>query len=214
VPNDLWSELDAFEADQDDQPAGERATDSASGSEPEDEGFLGSEMSLEAIAERGGPLADVAKELLAIRRERVDRQAAEKAAQAAEASIGAGRDLDDPAVQQELLALVVKRREEASRLFEAGIRQSLEAQGLSEEAVRDAMAVELEANRVAEAALGEPSVYELAEYRSFARARVERERARKTAIELRDRANLGYAAELEAAEADIDDALDRAISAP
>lgn len=210
---DMWEALDEYAAGLDDDsgsgPAGDEAAEA-----DKDEGFLGSKLTIEEVAARGGPLAGIAKELVEIKREREERQAKERAALEAEAAIDAGRDFDDPAVQAQLLALVEQRRAETNRLFEAETRKALRARGLSEEAIEDAMVEELAMNRAAEEAMGPPSLFELPEYRTHMAAKAERERARSAAIELRQRmAGPGWEVELENANAEIHAALEAAISA-
>lgn len=217
---DLFDELDAFASDQGHEPTPEPASDSVTQSDGEggEDGVFGTGLTLEDLMNSDSKfVSDFGKELAGLKQAREERQAREKVAMEAEAAIEGldfdKLDLTDPAIVAPLLALVERRRADASRIFEAGMRSALKMQGYSEDVIAEKMAVELAANRAAVAAMGDFAIGELSEYQAWERAKAERERARDAAIDMRMRmAGPGFEADLEVANLDIGAALDEVIS--
>lgn len=193
------SELDeAFDSDEEAQAA-------------EQTGFLGATKDeLAKMAERPGPMQDMARELLAIRAEREDKAAADKAAAAAQVALGGGEaQWDSPEFLDGLRAQVIQERATASEASLRLYRVGLEQKGFAPETVQQLMAEFRASSEMVEAWNG--SVDPLAShpaYRDHVREQAEAQRAAATAANFGSR--YGYGEALAEAEAGIAEALAKA----
>jgi hypothetical protein len=194
---DLFAEVADWDGDEDET---EEPGNEALVSERAADDFLGSGMTLEAVASGNGRMADIAQELLTIRAEREAKAEQERLAMEGEVVLDAGNaNLDDPELRPVLLALVQDRREAVDQTFDRNYRQVLKARGTPADEIDSTMAgLKAQQAEIADW-LGPPDLAELPEWRAHQRQKVEAARARKLATDLLLR-DPGWQAELEAAQ--------------
>jgi hypothetical protein len=209
MPRDLFADLDSWD-EEDERDAG---ADDTKPVEAMADDFLGSGMTLEAVASGNGRMADIAQELLTIRAEREAKAEQERLAMEGEVVLDAGNaNLDDPELRPVLLALVEDRRAAVDQTFDRNYRQVLRARGTPSDEIDSTMAgLKAQQAEIADW-LGAPSLHELPEYRQHQRQKVETARAQKVATEVLLRESPGWRAEVEAADEGIHATLAKALS--